>query len=32
MSKSLELKSSRAMAEDLSLINGLPNNINLDYI
>lgn len=32
MSKSLELKSSRDMAEDLSLINGLPNKINLDYI
>ena len=32
MSKSADLKSSKDIAEDLSLINGLPNKINSDYI
>ena len=32
MSKSSDLKSLKDISEDLSLINGLPNKINSDYI
>lgn len=32
MSKSADIKSFKEIADDLSLINGLPNKINSDYI
>lgn len=32
MSKANDLKSFKTIAEDLSLINGLPNKINADYV